>query len=118
MCKKLIENMFYNEMQQLLVKEFKNQTLHHVKDGRPLILGLHGMGGVGKTRLCMALCNHFHAEYVGKICYVEVQSGTNVLELQKVILKRLTFANEDLLDSITTIEEVLRTIIITPFFDD
>lgn len=104
-------------MQQLLVKEFKKQTLQHVKDGRPSILGLHGVGGVGKTRLCMALCNHFHTEYIGKICYVEVQSGANVLELQKMILKRLTFASEDLLDSITTIEEVLRTIIITPFIE-
>lgn len=109
--------MLYNEMQQLLVKEFKKQTLQHVKDGRPSILGLHGVGGVGKTRLCMALCNHFHTEYIGKICYVEVQSGANVLELQKMILKRLTFASEDLLDSITTIEEVLRTIIITPFIE-
>lgn len=108
--------MFNDDMQQVLVKEFKKQTLHHVKDGQPSILGLHGMGGVGKTRLCMALCNHFHTEYIGKICYVEVQSDGNVLELQKMILKRLTFASEDLLDSITTIEEVLRTIIVTPFF--
>lgn len=108
--------MFNDDMQQVLVKEFKKQTLHHVKDGQPSILGLHGMGGVGKTRLCMALCNHFHTEYIGKICYVEVQSDGYVLELQKMILKRLTFASEDLLDSITTIEEVLRTIIITPFF--
>ena len=99
------------------MKEFKKQTLHHVKDGRPSILGLHGMGGVGKTLLCMALCNHFHIEYIGRICYVEVQSGANVLELQKMILKRLTFASEDLLDLITTIEEVIRTIIITPFFE-
>ena len=35
------------------------------------MIGLYGIGGLGKTTLCNSLCNHYYAEYAGKVSIVE-----------------------------------------------
>ncbi|KAG0561020.1 hypothetical protein KC19_9G031300 [Ceratodon purpureus] len=37
-------------------------------------LGLYGMGGVGKTTLCKAMCSYSQGEFGDRVCYVELPS--------------------------------------------
>lgn len=60
------------------------------------------MGGLGKTLLCKALCNHFHEIFNGKVCYVDGSSGN----VKKEILTKLTNVDSRLLGTITHEEEV------------
>jgi GTPase SAR1 family protein len=43
------------------------------KHGR-MYLGLYGMGGVGKSTFCEAMCSYFQAEFRGRVCHVELLS--------------------------------------------
>lgn len=35
------------------------------------VVGLYGMGGIGKTSICKALCNEYSREFHGRLCHVE-----------------------------------------------
>ncbi|KAG0556320.1 hypothetical protein KC19_11G043900 [Ceratodon purpureus] len=37
-------------------------------------LGLYGMGSVGKTTLCKAMCSYSEGEFGGRVCYLELPS--------------------------------------------
>lgn len=52
-------------------------------------MGLYGMGGIGKTSICKALCNDFFTEYHGKVCHAELEKGSKESLLREV-LKNLT----------------------------
>jgi GTPase SAR1 family protein len=36
------------------------------------VVGLYGMGGVGKTTISKALCNQMFGDVGGKVCHVEL----------------------------------------------
>ena len=61
------------------------------------MVGLHGMGGVGKTTLTRALCNQMYGEFSGKVCHVEL-GGMNFKEQMKTVLKELTGVNPAILE--------------------
>ncbi|KAG0626642.1 hypothetical protein M758_2G140400 [Ceratodon purpureus] len=73
-----------------------------VNDGSagPSVLGLCGTTGRGKTTLCKALCDHFSAEFLGRVCHVELGEGSR-MELQEMMLKRLCGFERDVLDRVT-----------------
>lgn len=57
-------------------------------------LGLYGMGGVGKTTLCVAMCSYFQDQYCGKVLHVELISD----QLKERRLARLKRAVRQLTD--------------------
>ena len=63
------------------------------------MLGLYVIGGVGKTMICKALCNHFQYRFQGRVCHVVIGPHEKHLDLQKKVLKTLThLGNHALLD--------------------
>eukprot|EP01018_Ginkgo_biloba_P038927 Gb_26205 [translate_table: standard] len=64
------------------------------------VVGLYGMGGTGKSTLCMSLCNLFSRKFEGKVCHAQLESG-KIVETQKDVLRIFTGASEVLLNSVT-----------------
>jgi ABC-type glutathione transport system ATPase component len=66
------------------------------------VVGIHGMGGVGKTTISKALCNQMVGDFVGKACHIEF-GGSSLLNLRKKVLQDLTEADARIL--VNEIEE-------------
>ncbi|KAG0575840.1 hypothetical protein KC19_5G034700 [Ceratodon purpureus] len=64
-------------------------------------LGLYGMGGLGKTTMCRALCKYFHEDFYGRVCHVELGSKPP-LELQKMVMSKLLRLGKEVVESITS----------------
>ena len=70
-----------------ILQRLKEQDLSGVA-----VLGLHGMGGIGKTTLANALFNALHAEFASRSCFVELGSAADdarVQQMQQKMLKQL-----------------------------
>ncbi|KAG0617225.1 hypothetical protein M758_5G174500 [Ceratodon purpureus] len=52
-------------------------------------LGLYGLGGVGKTTLCKAMCSYFQKEYGSRVCYVELPSDAEERSAERDRISRL-----------------------------
>jgi hypothetical protein len=68
-------------------------------------LGLYGMGGLGKTTMCRALCRYFHEGFYGRVCHVELGSKPP-LEQQKMVLTKLLRLSKEVVGSITSTHTV------------
>ena len=72
------------------------------------IIGIYGLGGTGKTNLCQIAYNKFVGEFFGRACLVEVGSKTrSSLESQRAVLRALTGADAEFLNSVTDVAQVL-----------
>ena len=59
------------------------------------VVGVYGVGGLGKTSVCKALCNNQFAKYDGRACLAEL-CARSLGELQKDVLCELTQVNSEL----------------------
>ena len=53
------------------------------------MIGLYGVGGMGKTQICKMMCNEMNGEFDGKVCHVELGNESEH-ELVKEVLTTLT----------------------------
>ncbi|KAG0568842.1 hypothetical protein KC19_6G048600 [Ceratodon purpureus] len=98
----------YDRLCKMLWSQFEEDTTTGV-----LLLGLYGMPGLGKTTMSKALCDYFHSELAGRVCRVDL-GGSSVnplvrkkeeLKRQKEVLKQLWGFKNDVLDTISDIDQ-------------
>ncbi len=68
------------------------------------VVGLYGVGGIGKTTICKSMCNDLSEECQGKVAHIELGSQSEE-ELLKGVLQRLTNMNLERLGAMN-IDEV------------
>ena len=56
------------------------------------MIGLCGLGGMGKTQICKIMCNEMDEEFDGKVCHVELGKQSKH-ELVKKVLTTLTITS-------------------------
>lgn len=71
------------------------------------MIGLHGIGGIGKTTICKAMCNEMFHKFHGNVCHIELKNS-NEAQILREVLKRLTKITSEMLHGLN-IDEV-RTI--------
>lgn len=60
------------------------------------LVGLYGVGGIGKSTICKALCNNLFMNFRGRVCHVELGAG-NELELVREMLRKLTDIRDEVI---------------------
>lgn len=63
------------------------------------VVGLYGMGGMGKTTACKVLCNALSGDYDDKVCHAELGNGSE-LGLLKKVLKAFSNLDVEIPDNI------------------
>ena len=74
----------------------KINTSKNGKNHEVCVVGLYGMGGIGKTSICKALCNEFVTRFHGRVCHVELEKRSKE-ELLREVLRRLTDTSHEVL---------------------
>lgn len=74
------KNSAFEQLQQLAV------------DDRVSIIGVHGMAGVGKTRLLQRFFKQFHLRRDYKMVWIDIDGNHNVQETQKAVAEKLGLA--------------------------
>jgi len=70
------------------------------------VLGLYGVGGLGKPSMSKCLCNHFNEQFSGSICYIEIKEEVKVLEQQRLVMRKLLRLGDLLLKIVCDVSEV------------
>jgi len=65
------------------------------------VVGLYGMGGIGKTTACKTLCNELSNDFEGRVCHIELERTTsNSKELLQKVLIKLTRKSRDVIQEL------------------
>jgi Holliday junction resolvasome RuvABC ATP-dependent DNA helicase subunit len=89
-------------MKEIYKKVYKGLQPKDLKGGVQ-VLGMHGMGGIGKTTACKVLCNNLSTDY--RVCHAELGSLSET-ELLRKVLKAFSNLDVEFLDKISNIGEV------------
>lgn len=70
---------------------------YHIK-----VVGLHGVGGIGKTTTCKTLSNELLKEYEGRVCHLEFQSvpSKDSIEVLRKALVDLTRKRKEVIQNL------------------
>lgn len=62
-------------------------------------MGLYGIGGIGKTTACKALCNYLFEKFQNKVCHIEFHNGSEweFLGILHTMIKKFTNITDDVL---------------------
>ena len=63
------------------------------------MIGLHGMGGMGKTQICKMMCNEMDGDFDGKVCHVELGKQSKH-KLVKKVVTTLTNTREEIVQGV------------------
>ena len=63
------------------------------------MIGLYGLGGMGKTEICKMMCNEMDGEFDGKVCHVEL-GNQNEHELVHEMLTTLTNTSAEVVQEV------------------
>ena len=63
------------------------------------MIGLYGVGGMGKTQICKIMCNEMDGEFDGKVCHVELGKQSKH-ELVKKVLTTLTNTSAEVVQEV------------------
>ncbi|KAG0566025.1 hypothetical protein KC19_7G032500 [Ceratodon purpureus] len=83
-------------------------------DGGRQCLGLYGMGGLGKTTMCKALCSYFAPSFNHKVYHLQIGSNDckisekNLFERHKELLRKLIGLSEDEINRIQNPRQTLK----------
>jgi Holliday junction resolvasome RuvABC ATP-dependent DNA helicase subunit len=89
-------------MKEIYKKVYKGLQPKDLKGGVQ-VLGMHGMGGIGKTTACKVLCNNLSTDY--RVCHAELGSLSET-ELLRKVLKAFSNLDVELLNGISNLEVV------------
>jgi ABC-type cobalamin/Fe3+-siderophores transport system ATPase subunit len=68
------------------IKQIGLSTMYNVK-----VVGMYGVGGIGKSTVCKTLCNELSHEYEGRVCHFEFEiTNLSSKGLLEKVLMRLT----------------------------
>ena len=73
---------------------------------RVSVVGLYGIGGIGKTTICKALCSEFSPKFGDFVCHVELGSKSE-LEMLQNTLKKLNNMEHDVVDKLDDVDKVI-----------
>ena len=63
------------------------------------MIGLYGLGGMGKTQICKIMCNELDGEFDGRVCHVELGKQSKH-ELVKKVLTTLTDTSAEVVQEV------------------
>ena len=64
------------------------------------VLGLYGMGGIGKSTILKVLCNEYYTKFQGRVCHLEFNKVATEHQLLQEALKKLTDTRPELLEGL------------------
>jgi uridine kinase len=77
----------------------KIQQIQDANKDKVCVVGIYGVGGIGKTTTCKTLSNELLQEFEGKVSHVELDSESPK-ELLKRAVKDLTNTSQELLQQL------------------
>ena len=65
------------------------------------MVGLYGIGGIGKTTACKSLCKDLSMKFDGRVCHVEFGNDTTEKDRVQEVLKQLCDTSNEVLKNLS-----------------